>query len=501
MRSKGCFQLALATLLLHVSGSYVLAASPLADAAEREDWKTVESLLGEGQTSNNPQPDGTTALHWACYHDHTAVAQMLLNKGGDANAQNQFGVTPLSLACRNGNASLVKTLLDAGADPLAQLPGGESPLFIAARTGRPEPLELLLKHGAKVDESGPRSQTPLMYAAAEGHDKAVALLIEAGANPDTRSKSGFTPMLFAARNGHKAVVTKLLEAGVDVDAVTEFKSGGDAPPEGTSALRIAVENGHFELAVALLEAGADPNDQRSGFTSLHVLTWVRKPNRGDGRDGMPPPQGSGTVTSLEFARLLIGKFGADVDRPLRRGSSGSHKLGTKGATAFLMAAKTADLPYLKLLHEFGADPTIANADGTLPLMAAAGLGTHAPTEEAGTEEEALQTVAWLLELGCSVNATNDLGDTAMHGAAYKSLPKMVSYLAQQGADIQIWNQKNKRGQTPLLIAQGFRPGNFKPSADTLAAIEAVMHDQGVDPPPAPPRPSPKTGTHRRCRAP
>jgi len=136
----------------------------------------------------------------------------------------------------------------------------------------------------------------------------------------------------------------------------------------------------------------------------------------------------------------------------------------------------------------GADPNIANSDGTLPLLAAAGLGTHAPTEEAGTEEEALQTVAWLLKLGCSVNSTNNMGDTAMHGAAYKSLPKMVAYLSDQGADIQIWNQKNKRGQTPLLIAQGFRPGNFKPSADTLAAIEAAMRKQGATPPPAPPRP-------------
>ena len=39
-----------------------------------------------------------------------------------------------------------------------------------------------------------------------------------------------------------------------------------------------------------------------------------------------------------------------------------------------------------------------------------------------------------------------------------------------------------------LIAQGFRPGNFKPSADTIAAISEVMRAAGVEPPPAPPRP-------------
>jgi len=41
---------------------------------------------------------------------------------------------------------------------------------------------------------------------------------------------------------------------------------------------MAVQNGHFELAVALVEAGADPNDARMGFTPLHTMSWVRKPD-------------------------------------------------------------------------------------------------------------------------------------------------------------------------------------------------------------------------------
>ncbi len=97
-----------------------------------------------------------------------------------------------------------------------------------------------------------------------------------------------------------------------------------------------------------------------------------------------------------------------------------------------------------------------------------------PTEEAGTEDEALATVAWLLKLGADVNAASHAGETAMHGAAYKSLPKMVSFLAENGAEPGIWNRKNRQGRTPLLIAQGFRLGNFKPSVETVAAIEKVM---------------------------
>jgi hypothetical protein len=116
-------------------------------------------------------------------------------------------------------------------------------------------------------------------------------------------------------------------------------------------------------------------------------------------------------------------------------------------------------------------------------MAAAGIGCRAPGEEAGTEDEVLEAVALTLQLGGDVNAVDNNGETAMHGAAYKSLPKVVELLAAKGSKIETWNKKNKWGWTPLLIAEGFRVGNFKPSADTIAAIHQVMRDAGVTPPP------------------
>jgi hypothetical protein len=122
-------------------------------------------------------------------------------------------------------------------------------------------------------------------------------------------------------------------------------------------------------------------------------------------------------------------------------------------------------------------------------MAAAGVGTRAPTEEAGTEAEALEAVEYILQLGGRLDTVDKNGETAMHGAAYKSLPNMVHLLAGKGADIKIWNRKNKQKWTPLLIAQGFRPGNFKPSAETIEALSEVMRAAGIPPPEAPPRPA------------
>ena len=62
----------------------------------------------------------------------------------------------------------------------------------------------------------------------------------------------------------------------------------------------------------------------------------------------------------------------------------------------------------------------------------------------------------------------------MHGAAYKSLPRVVRLLAERGATPDRWDRPNKYGWTPLAIAEGHRPGNFKPSPETLAALRQVL---------------------------
>ncbi|MEW4528139.1 ankyrin repeat domain-containing protein [Maioricimonas sp. JC845] len=477
----------LLVLLLACTATTHAGDTPLVDAAEAADWKQVTALLESGDQVNAAQVDGTTALHWAVWHDATEAALQLIEAGADIDARNRYDVTPLSLACQNGNGTLVAKLLQAGADANTALPGGETALMTACRTGRTEAVQALLKHGADVNATERNGQTALMWAAAEGHADVVRLLLEAGADIDTELKSGFTPLFLAVREGRQEVVDVLLEAGQDVnERMTPERRGGRFPRNGMSPLLLAVENGHFELAAHLLERGADPNDQRSGFTALHAITWVRKPNRGDGIDGTPPPIGSGRMTSLQLVRKLV-EHGADVNARLKRGRSGRGRLNQTAATPFLFAADTADVPLMELLLDLGADPTIPNADNCPPLLAAAGLGTLAPGEEAGTEEESLQAVRLLLDLGADVNAVDDNGETAMHGAAYASFPKMVQLLAESGADISIWNRKNKYGWTPLLIAEGHRPGNFKPAAATLEAVRTAMRAAGVEPPPPTPR--------------
>jgi uncharacterized protein len=476
---------ALAILLFALVPQSFAADSRLADAAEKSDRTTIRTLLKQRADVNALQADGMTALHWAAHLDDLETAKLLIKAGANVKAENRYGVTPLSLACANGNSELVELLLAAGADPNTTLRGGETVLMTAARTGKAGPVQTLLTRGAKFDTKERRGQTALMWAAAEGHAEAVGLLIKAGADFRTPlPDSAFTPLFFAVREGRTDVVRALLKAGVDVNETMQpRKISGKGPRKGTSPLVLAVENGHFELAVALLEAGADPNDQRSGFTALHTLTWVRKPNRGDGDDGDPAPIGSGNLSSLQFVKKLVAQ-GADVNARLKNGKAGPGLFNKAGVTPFLMAASTADVAYMRLLVELGANPLLGNVDNCTPLMVACGIGVGgaAANETAGEEPEVLEAAQLALDLGVDVNAVDANGETAMHGAAYKNLPKVVQFLADKGAKIEIWNQKNKWGWTPLRIAEGYRPGNFKPSAETIAALHHVMLAAGVAPP-------------------
>ena len=426
------------------------------------------------------------SLLQATHQNDLAAAAELIGKGASANAANGYGVTPLFPACENGNPRMVALLLTAGAEVNASQPNGETPLMTAARTGDAECVQLLIDAGANLDSTEAKGQTALMWAAAEGHSMAVDTLIKAGADIRRRLDSGFDAMLFAVRNGHLETVRLFLEAGIDVDQPAPAKGGGKRMRSGTTALMLAVENGHFELALELATAGADPNSQNSGYAPLHALSLARKNWRGDGPNDIPPPGVSGSVGSLEFVKKIVAA-GADPNIRIKSKAGGWGDLDTAGATPFLLAAANGDLPLMQALLEAGADPNIPTDEGGTPLLAAAGLGVHAPGEEPSTEAESIEVIAFLLARGADINAVDKRGETAMHCAAYKIAPALVAFLDEKGADIEIWNRKNRRGWTPLLITQGYRPGNFRPSKDTENAVAKVMRARGAKVAEAPPR--------------
>ncbi len=441
-------------------------AVPLIDAIKARDATAVRTLIQGRSDVNVAEVDGTTALHWAAHRDEVAIARLLIDAGARVAATNRYGVRPLTLACVNGNAAMIELLLRAGADANTRAPGGETALMTAARSGAVAAVRALVERGADVNAvEEQRGQNALMWAAAEGHADVVDALVTRGADLTMRSKAGFTALLFAVREGRIAATQVLLTAGAPVDEAL--------PNEGVSAFLLAAGNAHYELAAALVERGADVNAAPKGWTALHQLTWVRK--AGIAGSNNPSPEGSGRMTSVEFARFLAAR-GADLNaRVTKRPTVGVTRLNMIGGTPFLLAARTADAEFMRLLVELGADPLATNEDHTTPLMVAAGVGTYAPGEDPGTEAEVLEATRLALQLGGDINAVDNNGETAVHGAAAKHAPSVVRFLVESGARIDIWNQKNSEGYTPLAITEGIhRSMSIISHAPTAAVLREII---------------------------
>ena len=465
-------------------------AAPLVEAVKAVDVDRVRALVGDPAVDVNAAgPDGATALHWAAHKDDARLVALLLEAGADAAAANRYGVRPISLAAENGNAAVVEALLEAGADPNATLRGGETALMTAARTGDAATIRALLVRGADPNvRDGFRGQTALMWAAARNNAAAVHALAELGADVHAKTATagraprgnrlfyappptGFTALMFAARGGHLDALRVLLEAGADVN---------DTLSDGQSALVVAVANANWELAGHLLDRGADPNLAGAGWNALHQLLRTRRMNTGF---GFPGPIPAGRVDSIDVLKKMIAR-GGDVDaRMTTNGMKDGqrNRLNRLGATPFFLAAKVTDTEAMRVLVDAGADAVTPNADGTTPLMVAAGLAIWNPGEDGGSlpgqEDEVLEAVRMCVELGNDVHAVNYRGETALHGAAFRGANNVVEYLVEQGADM---DARTELGYSPLAIADGFSYSDFyKAQKHTAALLRDLMEARGI----------------------
>jgi ankyrin repeat protein len=477
----------------------------VADAVQRRDNAAVLSLLKSDADVNAPQNDGATALHWAAYLEDADTAALLIRAGARVDTPNNYAVTPLALAAANGNTAIIAQLLKAGANPNGTVRAGETPLMLAARTNRADAVKALLGAGAQIDAKETwNGQTALMWAAAAGNAQTVQALIEAGADILARSNAGTTPLLFAVRRGDIATVRVLLGAGADVK---------EKRPDNATPLLVAVINGHADLVDLLLEKGADPNIE-GGSTELTVqgvrarpmeLKYRRLTN--NERDSEGVTRGnifgkplhaavhvanwhiSDQFVAVHLDRLRIIRslltHGADVNGRISmeepRWSGARYRRHLTGATAFLLAAKSADVEVMRLLLAHGADPAIATEERITPLMAAAGIA-WASNQDRASEAQVLEAVKLLVEeQGANVNAVSDLGETAMHAAAYRGANSVVQYLFDKGAKLDVVAID---GRTPLIIADGVEYGNsFAAQPHTAALLRRLGAKEMKCPPP------------------
>jgi ankyrin repeat protein len=475
---------------LLLAGAAFAAGSDVADAAMNKDKAAVRALLEKKADVNAAQADGTTALHWAVRQDDMDTVDALIHAGASVNAANRDGATAMYLACVNGSAAMVEKLLKAGVDANATfLMHGETPLMEAARTGSIDSVKVLLAHAAQVNAKETlRETTAVMWAAEQDHADVIRLLADHGADLNAHSivnepkkrygvnykgtefkSGGMTALILASREGALASVEALVALKADVN-----QSSGD----GSTGMLVAIQNGHYDVAKFLLDHGADPNlSNAKGWNPLYLAVKHRNIETGT----IPVPNAN---QALDFIKLLLAK-GANPNLRLKanteiRNGQRATWLNEPGATPFLRAALCGDVEVMKLLLAHGADPSIPTDDHTTPLMAAAGVGYTDGFIHDRSEEETIEAMKMIVDLGAKVNDANDAGLTALHGAAHKASLAEIRFLVDHGADLaakdkggsessQRFGQK-KEGLLPLDWAQGV----------TIGVQSAIYHAEAVD---------------------
>ncbi len=505
-----------AAIVLLAAAAAAQADSQLADTIKAGDRRAALAMIARGTDVNAAQADGTTPIHWASYQVDVDLVKQLLAKGAKANVKNNFGATPLAEAVKVGNLQIVTLLLDAGASASAANEDDQTPLMLAAKTGIVEIADQLVRHKADVNAVEKwHGQSALMWAAAENYPEMTEFLIKHRANVKIRATindwgsqitsepraqyrptGGLTPLLYAARSGCDRCIVAMLKAGADVNMPT---------PDGVTPLMVALDNQHYDTAKLLMQSGANPHVwDWYGRTALYVAVDVRTlrsrvgggfGNGGGERERVRADR-EGT-TSVDILNMLLDAGvdrnpQLDMHRPGRGGNSGRFvdDLLTAGATPLLRAAVIYDDEAIRILLDHGALVDLPNAMGVTAFMTAAGIGVSirdpignytAPD----TQDRALATMELLRKAGANVNAriadtsghtariarpstmTNRQGQTAIYGAINWGWTRVVQYLLDQGARVDI---ADASGKTPVDATNGNAGGRDYKKVDEIIAL-------------------------------
>jgi ankyrin repeat protein len=517
-----------------VNAAQADGATALHWAAYREDIELARMLIAAGANPKAANRNGATPLWLAATNGDADMIAALIAAGASANEPLPLGRTPLMVASRTGDVEAIRVLLDRGAEVNARdSERGTTPLMWAADQGHAVAVKLLIERGADIAmRSSPaeRGRGPALGKSNDPRDsvrRQVAAIIaeqqspdlstlqnggagnagganaggggarggggaggaganaNANANADAGDDAGgggggggrgarqadggqLTPLIYAARANSLDTIKVLLEAGANINQTSGY---------GWSPLLVATQNRYYKLASYLLDKGADPNlANRGGWTPLYLATDNRNIEDGDYPVRQPD------MNDLDFIQLLLDK-GASVntrvnDSTETRTVFTNQWLDERGATAFLRASQSGDLPLMKKLLAHGADPHIATNLNVSALQVAAGIGWVEGITFEHSPEQTLEAVRLLLDLGIDPNTQALTGRVALHGAAHKGATEVVKLLVAHGArmDVRDWGNTDNRG-SPELAAHTWLPVDYADGLVRVGVQSAIGHPE------------------------
>jgi ankyrin repeat protein len=268
-----------------------------------------------------------------------------------------------------------------------------------------------------------------------------------------------TALMFASREGCLDCVAAMIEKGAAVDL---------PDPEGVTPLLWAIWNTRFDVAKYLIEHGAAVNRwDWWGRTPLYLaVDYVTLPH-----GGRPDQPSLDATLPIDIVRLLLEK-GADpnpqlkMTAPLRATGNdrGLDPMLATGVTPLIRAAKALDVASMQALLEHGADISLTTSRNMTATLAASGMGsTDADTRgyftTSDVQERAIAALDLMFKSGGPINGTaGQFAQVPLHGAAFWGWNRVVEYLLQKGADI---NLADSRGYTAVDYAMGRAGGNSR----------------------------------------
>ncbi|XP_036046290.1 serine/threonine-protein kinase TNNI3K [Onychomys torridus] len=308
------------------------------------------------------------------------------------NYRTESGLSLLHLCCVcGGNKSHVRALMLKGLRPSRLTRNGFPALHLAVYKDSPELITSLLHSGADVQQVGYGGLTALHIAAIAGHPEAAEVLLKHGANINVQDAVFFTPLHISAYYGHEQVTSVLLKFGADVNVSGEV---GDRP------LHLASVKGFFNIVKLLIEEGskADVNAQdNEDHVPLHFCS--------------------------RFGHHNIVNYLLQSDLEVQ-----PHVVNIYGDTPLHLACYNGNFEVAKeIIHITGTES-----------LTKENIFSETAFHSACTYGKNIDLVKFLLDQNAvNINHRGRDGHTGLHSACYHGHIRLVQFLLDNGADMNL----------------------------------------------------------------